>query len=1272
MNPQDHNYLRLQFLLKIHELNGAAFQHFCENILQKAFPDFIKIKPHGKLGDRGNDGFRKAAGIYYQMYAPEVPQINQLEAAKKAKRDFLKVKEAWNQIAEVREYYFVFNDKGDGSTLPLEQALSELSADNPAIKFAALTASGLERLFFSLSQEDMLALGFDIDLMKATGMGYRYLDHVKLLVDRGNAKLAENALIGMQAMLTSLQDPSLLLEYDLLRCHILQLSERAEDALGEYDNLSKRFKADVRPLLGMAAIHLDRENFTLHQQLVDRAKEIDPDNPLVRLQELVYMVRRHQKIDTTQIEEQSFPEDRRQKSNFYRIYAAHLGLAHDMKQSRIFIEHAIEFNPNRLQNYFMQLELLQEENLLFSAAHEKAAGKRKILEVVDSIQERALKWGEITPRTEAQLNCTRIVILQQLDEIQELLPLAKPTAHLLLKCNFDHLIDHLLVHLLFLTEWPPDDLSALLVYLKESVKAKRPTLMLSKGLVFQFLGKGSLLSEGKAFFDQIDQPEMKALISAVEGKNYEEVWALLSADLPFATAFAAAAKTLPELRWKIVSHLPDDVTIQKQRLLLLLNYEEDKVEEAFQILRTVDLSQLNYAEAEFVLKLARQKEAWDFVVTLLNRLLEQKSEKHLLVQRRLQLVQALFNLERFTEAAELGEVILADNEELSMVAVHHQEWLASQTVLAHFRHGDHDKALAVLEKYHQLISASEFHVGLGAQVYLNNKLPEKALASVITGLRLIGKPTAEDYGSLFYITTSIANALQMDGESIKSVVSDSFVKVKGQDRWYFVGDGQPLDATFVPTEDPKYNEFIDKKVSDKISFPVKYSSTPVEYTVERILLIEQYVCWKSAHDAQQLTREHRWDKMEMIEIPMTGDSIDPKFLIARLEDEQQKSHDMFDLYCKQLLPMAFLSISQGGLTGAIGIISNEQRGFVHICPNEPTAIARQHAAAKRIIGGDAFYIDGTSALFLSETGLLTKLMPFLPGLHVPQSVISYLLDTKERFAPTPGQVGHMQYVQQRLRISPTDEGRAQELRRRFQESIVALEKDPKRCVAISAANKSDCLTEKRVPPALIDACILAQRDKMLVLTEDYLLLQADELETGKPVPDHCSTFILMRELLNSRKIPFDLYLEYFAYLASYRCRFLPLSTEDFERAVFGENAITLVRPDRLRLFDFSLTLSEDYGVPFDTALRVVALFVIRIVADDSVFPDVAKQIFSQVLTTFPTKKDRRIVGRTILEVCRQVLSKTGNDVGTVANKREKLDTLSQYVETVLPGSILLP
>jgi hypothetical protein len=179
MNPIDVNYLLLQFKIKIYSKNATEFQSFFEDIMEKAYLDFQKIRPYGNEGDAGNDGYRKDSGIYYQIYAPKVPKLNEAKAAKKLLEDFQKLQNKWNEISRIKEYYFVFNDKYSGSIQQLEEAISLLKANNPSIEFKLYLAKNLEKDFLKLKETDFLNLDFNIDQRQAIANAYTYLDSVK-------------------------------------------------------------------------------------------------------------------------------------------------------------------------------------------------------------------------------------------------------------------------------------------------------------------------------------------------------------------------------------------------------------------------------------------------------------------------------------------------------------------------------------------------------------------------------------------------------------------------------------------------------------------------------------------------------------------------------------------------------------------------------------------------------------------------------------------------------------------------------------------------------------------------------------------------------------------------------------------------------------------------------------------------------------------------------------------------------------------------------------
>jgi uncharacterized protein YejL (UPF0352 family) len=222
-------------------------------------------------------------------------------------------------------------------------------------------------------------------------------------------------------------------------------------------------------------------------------------------------------------------------------------------------------------------------------------------------------------------------------------------------------------------------------------------------------------------------------------------------------------------------------------------------------------------------------------------------------------------------------------------------------------------------------------------------------------------------------------------------------------------------------------------------------------------------------------------------------------------------------------------------------------------------------------------------------------------------------------------------------------------------------------IAISSANKADCFTEQKVPPELCDACILAQKENLPLLTDDFLYLKANEIETGKIAPEYCSSFVLIHELLEQKKIDFDLYLNYFSYLSSYRCRFLAISTDDIKRAVFGDGNIILMQPERIRQFNFPLTLSEEYGVPFNLAFNVVEKFLLKVFIDYSILPETANKIFAEIISEFPTDLNRYILGKMFIDVIAQSIKKLQRTIIIGNRIQKKVEFLLQSIEIYKPN-----
>ncbi len=1273
MTPTDHNYLRIQFRLKIHEKSGSEFQSFFESIAEKAITGFQKIRPYGNQGDGGNDGYVQSEGSYYQAYAPSYPQEKDADAARKMKDDFTKLQASgWDQISSIKKYSFVFNDKGNGVSIEIEKALAELRSANSTIEFSLLLPKDLEVLFFTLDQATVLSLGFDINATKAIDIAHELLNKLEIEIDRDNGRNVLKSLESLATIISDLSDDGVTILYGLLEARALQKVERFAEAKSKFEGLATKYPKDPRATLYLAEHYLNNEDFEKNKELLEKAEKIDSAHWLLALEKLIRTYRLGESIDISKIDENSFPSDPRIKSNFYRLHAFFYDRANDYKMADSFIEKAISSNPDKFNNYNAKI------SLLISRAHREkdretvAKQLNNVLKEFEILEQKVLEWGGLSDRNRAVLNVKKLHICFATDEASEIERIAPQTFELLMSCYFDSVIDELMAELLIPISLPDNDFSRLLEYLKKADNSYSSDL--GNVLFVQFLYRDKLFTDGLSFFTETKHQELTDLVNNIQNKQHDAVLSYLKDHIRFAVGLANTAKDFPELRKKIIESLPSDGTIEKEKLLLLLNYDQKQTDEAFSIIQQMDLSHLGYFECKPILRVAKEKEAWDFVIVILQRLMSFEKDKKALLQLKLDLFNAYLHLEKFPELIELGERILDEENDRGLLEDQGWEWLIGQTANACLKRNEQARALALIEKHKKLSKTFEYKAFVEAPVYIGNKDANKALESIVEGIKTLKNPSPEQYGRLFWSFHEISNLIDLKLDSFKEVADGYFVKLRDQERWYYLGSGDELDATKIGVSDSRYNQLLGKKVGDKITFENKYSSSSPEYTVEAIFPIGHYIHWQCWHHANKLSIENRWDVMRVIEVPTTGEASDFRFITAFLEDEHKKRADFFEMYCKDNLPFAMLAVNEGGTTNALGIIAAEGRGYVKFSTGAQIEIDEQKKIAEGIINGDLFYIDGVSALVLSETGLLEQIYSYLPNIKIPQSVISFLWEVKDKFAYKSGQNGSLGFAQGKLRYSSIDEETRKRIEGNFDRCIKLLELKPENIIAISKANKHDGFMEQRVPEELCNACILAQRDEASLLTEDLYYLQANSLETKKKSPKYASAFALVKVLYEQRKISFEQYINFFSYLAGYRFRFLPISTDELVKTVFGDGSFSEVKPERLRQLHLGLVLSEDYGVPFNTSASVVFPFVLKILIDDAVLPEVAERIFTEILTLMPVPKnmDSKTVGRAFIRACVQTLNNPRRVMVVGRNVQEKIDRLMRLTELFGGSSLLFP
>jgi hypothetical protein len=1267
--PRDKHYLLIQFKLAIYSKKGNEFQTFFENIMEKAYDDFQRIRPYGNEGDRGNDGYRKESGIYYQVYAPQTPQTNYTKAVKKLKEDFYKLKNNWDDISKIKEYYFVFNDKYNGSTQKLEEAITELEKENVGIKFNIFIAKNLEKIFFTLDDTNILDLGFDIDSTKAVSIAFKVLENIKIEIDKEYSKSALNMLENTEEIVFSFDDDSLKLEYELIETKCFQKLEKIDIAKEKYKNITKNFPNDSQAFLYLAEIYLQEDNQKKCNKLIKIAERTEPDHWLLNIVKLIKKINLMEKINLQEINEEEFPSDKRIKSNFYRLYGILLEISKDSKSSDNFIEKAISLNPDDYSNHVAKLSIC--ENRMNLKKHETTITQDsiKLLDQIKNIEKRFHESGDVGPRNKSIINMIKFELLLKLEDYSNLDNVVEETLEYCLNCYFNRHIDQILTRLLNYLQPYEKIFDNLMLYLE--IAKKEISDELAKVMIFQFNIRGILFEQGKGFFKRINKTKYYNFINDIENKNDEKVTAFLKNDIQFELRIAATLKNNPDLRKKLIQDLPNDKNIQKDKLLLILNYDEKNYDEAFSILKNIDLSKITYHECIPALKIAQEKKAWEFEVIILEKLLEKENYEKSIFSLKSELFHAKYNLGYFSDMIKIGEELLEKDQTCNFLNRKNKEILLAQTISACFERGKVDesnykKAKELIVKYSLPQSSFEFKISIESQVYFKNNEPRKALETIFEGIKIKKFLSSEEYAKLYFlIFIQIGKIINLKINNLEEVKNNTFVKLKDNNEWYFIGNGNELNATKITEENISYYNFINKNISDEVIFQGKYSSDSTKAVIEYIFSIDRYILWQIDNSFKRLSKRNLLDGVQLIDTPKKEDSIDTSYLIRFLEDLDSRSSKFFELYCKERLPFAMLAVIEGGVASALGKITREDKGFIHFSSGSIEELEMQKNIARKVIDECLpFYLDSTSALFLSEVGYLGKVIAYLPNLKVPQSVINLLIKISERFHLSNDQFGQLIYSKGNIIFSSVEKEKSKKIRSNFIESIKLLESNSERIVAISQANKIDCFSEQKIPGELNDACILAQKENISILTDDYLYLKMNEVETGKKAPEYFSSLVLLKILNEKDKISFDDYLNYFGYLSSYRLRFLSFNRDDLEKAVLGDKQIINLNTQNIKNFNFSITLSEEYGFSLQSAFSVLGGFFLKILTDDTIIPEVVENIFIEIIDNLPTEY-KKFIGYLLINCCDKEIKKCKSSVILTRPSKvakEKIERLNKAIE----------
>ncbi len=128
----------LWWKLRCFEAGGEEFQKLFESVIKRTNPEFMSIRPYGKIGDRKTDGLFFAKGVVFQVYSPD--ELTQAALKKKIREDLAGAVKHWKTA--LKKWIFVYNvRRGLPPDIPF--LLNAEKAKYPKVKLEPLSSDEL-------------------------------------------------------------------------------------------------------------------------------------------------------------------------------------------------------------------------------------------------------------------------------------------------------------------------------------------------------------------------------------------------------------------------------------------------------------------------------------------------------------------------------------------------------------------------------------------------------------------------------------------------------------------------------------------------------------------------------------------------------------------------------------------------------------------------------------------------------------------------------------------------------------------------------------------------------------------------------------------------------------------------------------------------------------------------------------------------------------------------------------------------------------------------
>lgn len=1214
MKIKDAKYLVLQIRTRIFELNGTAFQSFFEKVMLEYDNDFTIVRPYGKLGDGGNDGFIRSKGIYYQVYSPTNPKEKLKEAADKLVTDFEKLCKDWEHISEIKEYYFVFNDKYNGTIKPLEEELSILKEKNKSIEFGIVTVTEFEKTILSLKEDSLVKLNFDIDTRNSQKIITKFFDSILIALEKEDSDLVAELLNYADSFLNINDSEDLRIKYEILKLKLRLLNEEVDYVLEHLPSLKETYINKYELLVFEMELFLKIGNPEKCNDIIQDLYESKIEESKLKYLELVHKYNSNEKVDLENVDELSFPSEERDKSNYYRIYSLFFAENGKFKEAISYINKAIKYNANRLSNYYIlcSFRLIELENSLSTAYFEsKADSVNKEFTKIEQL----LGNSSISPRNRISLQIRKIqyaLILQNFDELATNIEIVLT---LITKCYFDKPIIDSLKFLLLNTRLEIKQLEKLIIFIKCSNKNQIEELY--EVLFNQFVVTSSLNTLGRSFYTINDSIDYVKIIDSIEKEESDELIQLLIDKPQIRLSISNYLQSSLRVRNKVIDSLTNIEESEKDKLYITLYFDFNKFKEAYLILLKYDLDKLSLIESQKALNVFLKLNDTERIVTITKRLLGLENDKANIIKLKIYLYESYSKLEDFKQVITIGVEILELNRKIDYLNENYKinilGYLIELLVIrSSIDSNNLNLAIDLLEKYKPNNPSYLFKIKTICLLYIKSQMNEKAFETIIDAVKSKGNLTPKEFSDLYWLfTIDLWEPLNLELDSELMVNENSFIKLSGENGFFTLNKEFQLDATLITNNNPKYALLLNRRLKDVVEYSSELTSKQFTYKIEQIFTLEKYILWKSIHHFNELSSKDNLDGVMEIKVLNDDGEFDFENFISTLKLFQGNDDEILETYSKQHIPLGLLSYYRGGFIKMIGLFQNEEKGFIRCNSGKIDNMQFQFENALNLIHNREipFCIDGTSALFLCESDHFEFMYNYFPKMLIPQSVVNMLLDLLNKMVSNDESAEYLSIQNNKLNYREVNKKSTARLSDRIRKCLHTIESNYQRIVHISDFKKHEIPFTNEMSNELIDAAIISRHNGLLLMTDDYTYPYFLESQFQDEKQAYFSSIVLFKLLRDNGIITFKSYLDFFHYLSSYRLWFLPFDSNDILNAIYDGNNLNI---EGVNYFNFNFLLSNEYDISIEKLYNILG-DIITFLAQTDVNE---KDIFQLVITIY--------------------------------------------------------